>query len=302
MLTAPMHSDNFRGIVAMLLAVGLFALMDACMRELAASLPPVQVAFLRGAASIPFLLLPTMLTRRWRALMPVNWALQFIRGVLTVIMLATFIYAIRLLSLADAYSIFLCAPLLLTALSVPLLGEHVGSRRWTAIVCGLAGVVVMLRPSTSQMVTLGGLAAFVSALCYALSAVTIRVLTRTDTTASMVCFAIIFMTIATGAYSLPGWVAVPRELWVWVLAIGVTGAGAQYLLTEAFRQAPASVIAPFEYTALLWGVLLDWTIWHIAPNAPMLAGGAIVVTSGIYLMFRERTVASAAEPRRQRAS
>lgn len=302
MLTAPMHSDNFRGIVAMLLAVGLFALMDACMRELAASLPPVQVAFLRGAASIPFLLLPTMLTRRWRALMPVNWALQFIRGVLTVIMLATFIYAIRLLSLADAYSIFLCAPLLLTALSVPLLGEHVGPRRWTAIVCGLAGVMVMLRPSTSQMVTLGGLAALVSALCYALSAVTIRVLTRTDTTASMVCFAIIFMTIATGAYSLPGWVAVPRELWVWVLAIGVTGAGAQYLLTEAFRQAPASVIAPFEYTALLWGVLLDWTIWHIAPNAPMLAGGAIVVTSGIYLMFRERTVASAAEPRRQRAS
>ncbi len=302
MLTAPMHSDNFKGIVAMLLAVGLFALMDACMRELAASLPPVQVAFLRGAASIPFLLLPTMLTRRWRALMPVNWALQFIRGVLTVIMLATFIYAIRLLSLADAYSIFLCAPLLLTALSVPLLGEHVGSRRWTAIVCGLAGVVVMLRPSTSQMVTLGGLAAFVSALCYALSAVTIRVLTRTDTTASMVCFAIIFMTIATGAYSLPDWVAVPRELWVWVLAIGVTGAGAQYLLTEAFRQAPASVIAPFEYTALLWGVLLDWTIWHIAPNAPMLAGGAIVVTSGIYLMFRERTVATPAEPRRPQES
>lgn len=302
MLTAPMHSDNFKGIVAMLLAVGLFALMDACMRELAASLPPVQVAFLRGAASIPFLLLPTMLTRRWRALMPVNWALQFIRGVLTVIMLATFIYAIRLLSLADAYSIFLCAPLLLTALSVPLLGEHVGPRRWTAIVCGLAGVMVMLRPSTSQMVTLGGLAALISALCYALSAVTIRVLTRTDTTASMVCFAIIFMTIATGAYSLPAWVAVPRELWVWVLAIGVTGAGAQYLLTEAFRQAPASVIAPFEYTALLWGVLLDWTIWHIAPNAPMLAGGAIVVTSGIYLMFRERTVASAAEPRRQQAS
>src|ERR1700752_1491531 len=118
-------SQRLRGIVAMLLSVGFFSGMDVLLKLLAGHYPAVQVSALRGAASIPFVLLAVAVTGRWRDLKPVRWGLHLVRGVLAIVMLSTFVYAVNLLPLADAYSIFLAAPLIVTALSVPLLGERV---------------------------------------------------------------------------------------------------------------------------------------------------------------------------------
>jgi hypothetical protein len=135
-----------RGIAAMLLAVALFAFMDAMMKHLVGNYPPMQVASMRGFASLPFVLLPIVLRGTYRRLVPVRWSLHLLRGVLGVIMLWAFVYSVRELSLADTYSIFLCAPLVVTALSVPLLRKRVDSRRWIAIGVGFAEVLVMLGP------------------------------------------------------------------------------------------------------------------------------------------------------------
>jgi drug/metabolite transporter (DMT)-like permease len=262
--------------------------MDAILKHFAAYYPPMQVSAMRGAASIPFVLLPLMLTGRLSELRPVRWQLQLLRGVLGIAMLVSFVFAVRALSLANAYAVFLVAPLLIAALSVPILGEQVDRRRWIAILIGLAGVLVMLRPSAAGWISIGALAAFASAVCYAVTAITSRVLLRTDTTVSVVFAFLICLTVICGALAWPHWVPLRSEHWGWLAAMGLLGALGQHFIIDAFRHAPASVLAPFEYTALLWGALIDWFAWSTLPSPNVLIGGGIVVVTGVYLVRRER--------------
>jgi drug/metabolite transporter (DMT)-like permease len=227
-------------------------------------------------------------TGRWGEAWPNRWGLHLARGLLALVMLGGFVYAVNLLSLADTYAIFFIAPLLVTALSVPLLGERVGWRRWLAITVGLSGALLMLRPTGNHLGNLGALAAVGAAVAYALSAISVRVLTKTDSTASMVLWFLILLTIFAGALSAPGWVPVRAEDWPGLVGLGAMGALGQHFITEAFRHAPASVIAPFEYTAVLWGAGIDWAVWHVLPGPRLFLGGGIVIASGLYLIWRER--------------
>jgi drug/metabolite transporter (DMT)-like permease len=271
----------------MLCAVSLFSVMDAMMKLLAEHYPPMQVTALRGLAAVPFLLLPIAIRGRWSKLRTSRWHWHAGRAAIGVIMLWTFIYAVHQLSLADTYAIFMCAPLLIAALSVPLLRERVSIGQWVAIAIGLAGVIVMLRPTGSGWATLGGLAAVLSAVCYAGSAIALRVMSRSETTESLVLYFTLLLSLGAGLLALPGWRAMNMVDLPLVLGVGVCGAAAQHLITRAFTNAPASVIAPFEYTALLWGVLLDFAIWHVLPGTLTLVGGAVVIAAGLYLIARE---------------
>jgi len=208
-----------------------------------------------------------------------------------VLVLGGFIYAVRVLSLANAYAVFLSAPLIVAALSVPLLGERIDWRNWIAILAGLVGVLTMLRPGASGLSTLGTLAALVAATAYALSAIAVRVLTRSDTTVSVVFWTIGLMTVFATAISAPGWVPIEHAHWKWLLALGLLAATGQYLLTEAFRSAPPSVVTPFEYTALLWGVAIDRLVWHVLPSARVCFGGGLVIATGLYLIWHQRRLA-----------
>lgn len=277
-----------RAVVAMLLAVALFSLMDAGLKGLAAHYPPFQVAALRGAASLPLVLAWALATAGPRPLLRVRWSLHLLRGVLGVAMMAAFAYALRRMPLSTAYSIFFVAPLLITALSVPFLGEHVGPRRWIAIAIGLAGVIVVLRPTGEGVLSLAGIAVLVAALGYAISAITVRVLARTDSTQSMMVWLLAMMALGAGALAWPDWVTL-RGSDAWLIAgVGVAGALGQYAITEAFRLGEASLIAPLEYTALLWGVILDATLWGVLPDRVTWLGAAIIIASGLYLLHRER--------------
>jgi len=203
---------------------------------------------------------------------------------------------VRTLSLANAYSVFLSAPLLVAAFSVPLLRERLDWRNWLAILAGLAGVLTMLRPTASVLMSFGALAALIGATAYALSGIAVRVLTRTDTTVSVVFWTISLMTVLAGLMAAPGWVPIEHAHWKWLLALGVLAAIGQYLLTEAFRSAPPSVVSPFEYTALPWGVGIDFVAWHVLPSARVCLGGGIVIASGLYLIWRERAAPPHAPP------
>jgi drug/metabolite transporter (DMT)-like permease len=273
----------------MIAAVAVFSFMDALLKLLSAHYPPMEVATLRGAASLPFTVLPVLLAGRVRDLAPRRWPMHLLRGALTAAVLGGFIYAVRVLSLANTYSVFLCAPLLVAAFSVPLLRERVGWRNWLAILVGLAGVLTMLHPTSAGLASLGALAALGGATAYALSAIAVRVLTRTDTTVSVVFWTIGLMTALAAGIAAPGWVAIAPAHWKWLLALGVLAAVGQYLLTEAFRSAPPSVVSPFEYTALLWGIGIDRVVWHVLPSARVLLGGGIVIASGLYLAWHERS-------------
>jgi drug/metabolite transporter (DMT)-like permease len=205
-----------------------------------------------------------------------------------VVVIGGFVFAVRSLSLANAYSVFLSAPLLVAAFSVPLLRERLDWRNWLAILVGLAGVLVMLRPTSAGLASFGAVAALVGATAYALSGIAVRVLTRTDTTVSVVFWTISLMTVFSALVAVPTWVPIEHAHWKWLLALGVLAATGQYLLTEAFRSAPPSVVSPFEYTALLWGVGIDRAVWHVLPSARVILGGGIVIAGGLYLIWRER--------------
>jgi drug/metabolite transporter (DMT)-like permease len=292
-MVSPEAGRPLKAIVFMLTAVAAFSGMDTFLKLLSVHYPPIQVVALRGAAAIPFMLLPLVVMGRLRILKPVRIGMHLMRGVLMLLVLITFVYAVRALSLADAYAIFLAAPLIVTALSVPLLGEHVGWRRWVAICVGLVGVITMLQPSASSLVSWGAVAAFISATGYAFNAIALRIITRTDTTASVVFWMIGLMTLVAVCIAAPHWVPIRREDWALLAAIGVFSTIAQHLLTEAFRNAAPSVVAPFEYTALLWGIAIDRVVWGVFPTSRVYIGGGIVIASGLYLIWREhRTSAS----------
>lgn len=273
----------------MVVAVALFSAMDAQLKLLAAHYPPLEVAFLRGVLSLPFVIVPVILRGRLERLKPVNVPLHLVRGVMSVVMLTSFVYAVRETSITATYSIFMCAPLVIAALSVPMLGEKVARAQWVAIGVGLAGVLLMLRPGGSQWSTMGGVAAVIAVAMYALSVITLRRLAQTDTTESMVFSFALLLSVGAGLLAIPGWEPLRASDWPMLVGVGLTGAMAQGFITNAFRHAPAAVIAPFEYTALIWGAALDLAIWHVLPSGVTLAGGSVVIGAGLYIIHREAT-------------
>ncbi|HYM42677.1 MAG TPA: DMT family transporter [Steroidobacteraceae bacterium] len=291
-----MRERRLQAIATMITAVAVFSFMDGVLKFFAMRYPPLEVAALRGATSLPFTLAPVLIAGRWRALIPRRWPMHLLRGTLSVVVIGGFVLAVRSLSLANAYSVFLSAPLLVAAFSVPLLRERLDWRNWLAILVGLGGVLVMLRPSAAGLASLGALAALAGATAYALSGIAVRILTRTDTTVSVVFWTISLMTLFTSLMAAPGWVPIAPEHLKWLLALGVLAAIGQYLLTEAFRSAPPSVVSPFEYTALLWGVGIDRVVWQVLPSARVCLGGGVVIASGLYLIWRERAALPHAQP------
>ncbi len=284
-------SANVRGILAMVAAVGCFSLMDALLKTLSGSYPAMQVASLRGLAALPLVVVYVVWRGQVRSLLKVRWPLHLLRGVINITMLTLFAFALRELGLAEAYTLFFIAPLLITALSTVVLGEKVRSAHWVAIVLGLVGVVVALRPSQDALFSIGALAVLGAAAAYAVSAIAGRLLTRTDSSASLVFWTTTLLALGASALAWPQWVAVNADHWPLVAALGFTGFLGQLAITEAFRHGQASVVAPFEYTALAWGMGLDWVLWHTVPGATTLVGGAIIIGSGLYLVRTERTQA-----------
>ncbi len=282
------RSDNLRSISAMLLAVAFFSLMDTAMKLLVARYPAMQVAALRGLSALPLVLAYVAWTGSGHSLWRVRWRLHLARGLLSIVMLALFAFALQSLPLAESYTLFFIAPLLITLLSMPVLKERVAPSHWAAIVVGFGGVVVALRPASASFLSIGALAVLGAAGCYALNAILGRLLTRTDSSVSLVFWTTIALACGAGLLALPGWRPVQGDDLPLILALAVTGFAGQVAITDAFRHGQASVVAPFEYTALAWGVGLDWLLWASLPQHQTLLGAAIIVASGIYLIRAER--------------
>ncbi|HVF36176.1 MAG TPA: DMT family transporter [Candidatus Saccharimonadia bacterium] len=282
------RNENLGGILWMLAGVGALSLMDACLKTLAPHYPAMQVAALRGLSALPIVLAYVAWRRRFASVLRVRWGLHLFRGAMAIAMLAAFSFALRELPLTEAYAIFFVAPLIITALSAPVLGERVGRARWAAIAAGMLGVLVVLRPTGEGIVSLAGLAVLAAATGYALSAITVRVLARTDSIEAMVFWLTTMLAIGATALSASRWVPVTPAHYPVLVALAVTGAFGQYAITAAFRRGEASVVAPFEYSALAWGLVLDFVFWGVLPDPIVYAGAAILVASGIYLVHRER--------------
>jgi drug/metabolite transporter (DMT)-like permease len=289
-LTGRAHQpERLRGIAYMVAAVFVFSIMDSLMKRLSAHYGPLQISCLRCITSWLFLLLPITWQRTWATLRPRNPPLHLFRAVLGIGMLASFIFAVHRLSLAQTYSLFLAAPLLMTALSVPVHGEKVTGKRWLAIIVGLSGVLVILQPwGKASFSMVAASAAALATLCYSLSALTVRTLGRGNSSMSMVFWYLLLVSIGSGVLAIGDWRPIPSSDWGWLIGIGVTGALGQMWLTDAFRRAPPSVVGPFEYTSILWAFAIDWIFWSASPSLSLVVGACIVIASGIVVILDER--------------
>ena len=281
-------SGNLRSIFAMLIAVAFFSGMDAILKTLVASYPAMQVAAMRGLCALPLVCLYVIWRKETGALLAVRWRLHVLRGGITILMLSLFTFALRELGLAEAYTIFFVAPLLITILSIPVLKETVSLRHWVAIAVGMAGVVIALRPDQNAFFSLGALAVLVAAACYAISAMAGRVLSRTEPSVTLVFWNTTLLAAGAGLLAWPDWVAILPAHGPLLVALAVTGFVGQLAITEAFRHGQASAVAPFEYTALAWAIGLDWLLWKTMPDHATLLGGAVIVASGLYLIRKEK--------------
>jgi drug/metabolite transporter (DMT)-like permease len=296
LLTSVSKQENLRSIYAMLVAVAMFAFMDTTMKLLSAHYPATQVTAMRALSSLPLLICYMLYRGAFKGIFRVRWPVHLFRAALGIAMLTSFAFGLRALSLAEAYSIFFIAPALITALSVFVLKEKVGLGQWLAIAVALAGVLVVLRPTGTGMLSIGGLAILGSAVCYAAAAITSRVLARTDSNESMMFWYLLLMAGVGLLMSAKGWVAVRAEDgWV-LLAMALTGFFGQLAITRAFSSGKASVVAPFEYSALAWGVAIDWLLWQALPDGYTLLGAGIIIASGIYLVRRESVHIEAEHP------
>jgi drug/metabolite transporter (DMT)-like permease len=288
------RTHNLRGIRAMLVAVAVFAVMDMALKFLSGRYPAVQVASMRALGSLPLVLVWMVWRGALGGVMRVRWPLHAVRAALGIVMLVMFTIGVRTLSLAEAYTIFFVAPSIITVLSVLFLKERVSAQRWTAVAVGLLGVLIVLRPTGEGMLTMGGLAVLAAACCYAVTAILGSVIGRTDRVEHAVLWLLSLMAIGATALALPVWQPVRAEdAWL-VATVALTGFVGQVAITMAFSHGEASSVSPFEYTALAWGVALDWLLWHTLPDRYTLIGAAVIIASGVYLVRHEHDQASRA--------
>jgi drug/metabolite transporter (DMT)-like permease len=290
--SAAMHSpsqERLRGVASMIAAVFAFSIMDSLLKRLSNQYGPMQVGCIRCFSSLVFLLAAIAYRRSWAELRTLQPLPQLARGALGIGMFGGFVFAVHRMTMAQTYALLMAAPLLMTALSVPMFGEKVAARRWLAIGVGLSGVMIILHPWSKGFVSFAAAAAAAAAtICYSLSALTVRYLGKRSTSLSIVFWNLSIVGAGCGALAVFDWRPIPPAEWPWFAAVGIAGALGQFWITDAFRRAPPSVVAPFEYTAILWGFAIDWLFWSATPTESLLCGAAIVVASGIYVIWDER--------------
>jgi drug/metabolite transporter (DMT)-like permease len=278
------------GIGLALLAFGSFTFIDTVVKVLGGQYHLLQVMFLNslfGFIAVCAIAQGQGGLRRVRTahlgLHVLRWAISF-SGTLCLF------YAFTQLPIANVYAVVFTAPLLITALSVPLLGESVGWRRWSAIAVGFAGVLVILQPGSAAF-NGTSLIALLGAVAHALNLILVRRLGRHDPAECFGVYGNLLSVVAAGIVMPLVWVTPsPFHLLLAIIAGSIAGGGF-WILATAFRHAPAAVVAPFQYAQMPLGLLVGWVVFDTSPEPAMLIGAAIVIGSGVYVVQREAELA-----------
>jgi drug/metabolite transporter (DMT)-like permease len=276
------------GIAMTLVAMFVFSGMDGISKFLAIDYHPVEIAAMRQffttLALLPFVLRAPVVLRTQRPL------LQLGRGLCMFCSSILFIFGLAHLPIADASAIGFVSPLLVTALSIPFLGEKVGIRRWTAVIVGFTGVMIVVRPGTSTFDP----AAFLplaSAAAWAMGLILTRIMRDSEAVLTTIFYSTIVGLLAAGSVLPFVWRTPDTPGLALMAAMGLLGALGQSLLIAAFTHAAASILAPFSYSQMLWATLIGYFVFSAIPDAATWTGAAIIIASGLYTLHRERIVA-----------
>lgn len=274
------------GVLWMLASIAVFAIMDAIAKYLSADYPTMVIMWIRHLSQSAFVFALLARHGRWTALRSRRPAFQVARATCNIGSTYLFIFALAFVGLADAIAVSMVGPLMLTALSVPLLGEKVGIRRWSAVVIGFAGALIIVRPGLG-VVHPAAMLFLAASFLNALFQIGTRKVSAVDAVETTLLYTTLTGLVITTVAVPFFWVAVP--LWVWALLIlqGVLAGAAHLFQTRAFMMAPASTLAPMTYSSLVFATLLGLAVWGDFPDLWTVVGAAVVVGSGLYVIHRE---------------
>lgn len=275
------------GILLMSTGVACLCINDAFAKTLTESYSPVQIFFLRNLIAMPFAVLCVLLTGGRGALRSRRPAPHFLRGALWLFATVLFFSGLKHLELAEATALVFVAPIFITALSAIILREQVGWRRWSAVLVGFVGAMIVIRPGGDAFQP-ASLFPLTTALVYACLMIAARWVDPRESV-----WTLLFYMTGTGllfsACLAPFFWVAPRgeDLWLF-LSVAVFGTAGVTMMTQAFRFAPAAVVAPVDYSALLWATALGWAVWGELPDLATYLGASVIISSGIFIIYRER--------------
>lgn len=285
---ASLRSDNgLLGIGIMLLATIFLSAGDAASKYLATSVPALHIVWLRYAISGLILLAIVVVKNDWKLFRTRRPGMHLLRGCGAIGSSILFVSSLKQLPIADATATSFVAPLFVTALSIPMLGERVGWRRWLATLAGLIGVLIVVRPGGAGF-QLASLLPAISALCWAFSLIVTRMMSGTENAIATVTYSTVFGALVMTLLLPLHWVTPTWEIALVGLFIGAVSTAGHWLVILAFRYAGASLLAPFSYIQLFWASLFGFLLFAALPDAWTLVGAVIIAASGLYTAHRER--------------
>ena len=275
-----------RAILLMVLGVGTLSVNDAIIKWLSDGLAVGQILCLRGVIVISVYGGVVGLSQGFQVFRMARPKVHLTRGLFLLASAYTFVTGLSLLPLADAFALSFAGPLFMVVLAILFLGERVGWRRWAAVVVGFIAVLVMLRPGTSAF-QLAALFPLAAAFCGAARDAITRRMAREESTHAILLWGTAIVAVG-GLASLPwGWGPVTWADGGLLLATAILQCLAHYLMIESFRYGETSLLAPFKYTGLVWGIIIGFLIWGTFPDNYILMGAAVISASGIYIARRE---------------
>ena len=279
-------SSNLKGICLILVTLALFTSMDSVAKHLVQNYPPIQVIWARYLSQtvVSFILLSPVL---YRILRTKNFKLQSLRSALLFTATVCFFTSLKTLKLADVNAIFQVSPIFVTILSVLVLKETVGHRRWLGVAFGLIGALLIIGPGTGVF-SYAVILPIISALSYAAYVISTRYLSQDESPLTSFVYTALLGSIAASVLVVPSWTPIESsDLFVFSV-FGLLGATGHFLLIHAYRISEASFLAPFNYIGILYGSLWGFYFFNEVPSLITILGGLIIVSSGIYIWLREQ--------------
>jgi S-adenosylmethionine uptake transporter len=285
-LLMPVDRRNLKGAGFALLAFGLYATHDVFIKMLGETFAPFQIVFFSTLLSFPLITLMLMRDQTAGTLIPVHPWWTATRTVCSVVIAATAFYAFSTLPLAEVYAILFAAPMLITVLSIPILGERVGIHRWAAVIVGLIGVLIVLRPGASEL-NLGHAAALTASVGSSLVAVIIRKIGRDERSAVLLLYPMMANALVMGAILPFVYVPVDGVHFAMFAAMSALGFAGGLLIIAAYKSADAAIVAPMQYSQLLWAAVFGYFIFAEFPDFWTWVGAGTIIASGLYIVLRE---------------
>lgn len=279
-------NPNLKGALLALAAFGIFATHDVIVKLLGGTYSAVQIVFFSVLFGIPMVMFMLIRDAREGNLRPVHpwWTLT--RTIAAVITGVSAFYAFSTLPLAQVYAILFAAPLLITILAIPILGEVVRIRRWIAVIVGLSGVIIVLQPGATPF-GLGHLAALAAAVCGSFASIIVRKIGRDERTAVMMLYPMVANFVIMGAALPFVYKPVPIEEFGMMASIAVMGFAGALCLIAAYKSGEAVIVAPMQYSQILWASVFGALFFNETIDRNTAIGAAVIIASGLYIVLRE---------------